>query len=149
VYNPTTEELITPSNFKEVVGVPVMDYVSYKAMIGDSSDNIKGISGVGVVTAKEIINWMGYDLFEESGFENIPPSLQKAFTPEARKQYDLAYKLVNLKNLPLTISEIDSSIVHSEIDIDEAMDLLIDLDCWSLVERRNEIERNFNVSTRV
>lgn len=149
VYNPTKEELITLANFKDITEVNFEDYVSYKAMIGDKSDGIKGIEGIGKVTAKEILNWIDYDFFAEQEEKDIPPKLIKAFTPEARKQYELAYKLISLQNIPLTISEVNSRIVHGELDMDEFCDLLIDKDCWSIVDRREEIERNFNGISRV
>lgn len=139
VYRSTKEELVTLSNFKEIAEVSPCDFVSYKAMVGDSSDNIKGIEGVGPKTALEILNWIDYDFFAEQDEKDIPPKLQKAFTPEAKKQYELAYKLTNLKNLPLTISEIDSSIVHGDFDRDEVQDLLQDMSCWSLLDRWSQI----------
>jgi DNA polymerase-1 len=149
VYSPTKEELVTLSNFKEITEVRPEDYVSYKAMVGDSSDNIKGIEGVGPKTALEILNWIDYDFFAEQNEKDIPPKLQKAFTPEAKQQYELAYKLTSLKNVPLTISEIGSSIVHGDFERDEVQDLLQDVSCWSLVERMDEIERIFNGLSRV
>jgi DNA polymerase-1 len=47
-YNPRKKKLITKVNFEEEVGVPVEHYVKFKALLGDKSDNITGISGYGI-----------------------------------------------------------------------------------------------------
>jgi len=46
-YNPRKKKLITNINFEEEVGVPVEHYVKFKALLGDKSDNITGITGYG------------------------------------------------------------------------------------------------------
>jgi 5'-3' exonuclease len=143
VYNPSTDIVITPYNFKEVVGVDVANFLSYKVIIGDSSDKIPGIRGCGPKIAKEIVEWMGYDLFVDAGYENIPKSLQKAFTPEAREQYELAYKLIDLFHVPLEIEEVLDKTIIGVYDSEEAKDLLEDCDCFSLLKKWDEIEETF------
>ena len=46
---------MTPNSFLEEYGFPYEFIVDYKALLGDSSDNIKGVPGVGKVTAKNLI----------------------------------------------------------------------------------------------
>jgi len=48
-------EIIRFKDIKNRLGVNPRQYVEYKSLIGDSADNIKGIYGVGPVTAKKII----------------------------------------------------------------------------------------------
>ena len=50
---------LTPENFVEVVGVPQEFFLDYKCMIGDKSDNIPGIDGVGPGRAAKYINEFG------------------------------------------------------------------------------------------
>ena len=58
VYNPIKKIEINNINFEDVTGVSVDDYVLYKSLIGDKSDNIKGLPRVGKKTAiKYISNW--------------------------------------------------------------------------------------------
>ena len=54
VYNPIKDQLITTSNFKDIVGVDQDIYLSYKAVMGDKSDNISGIPKVGPKRAADI-----------------------------------------------------------------------------------------------
>lgn len=56
VYQPIKKQMVTKDNFKELIGVPSETFVYYKALIGDKSDNIKGIGGVGEGTAPKILS---------------------------------------------------------------------------------------------
>lgn len=47
--------MLTPKNVDEYLGFPAKHYVLWKSMVGDSSDNIKGIKGVGPKRATGII----------------------------------------------------------------------------------------------
>jgi DNA polymerase-1 len=46
--------LITPENFYDEIDVPLESYVYYKAILGDSSDNIPGFPGHGKVRSKKL-----------------------------------------------------------------------------------------------
>lgn len=59
VYNPIKRQLITPSNFKEITGVAIQGYLAYKMMLGDSSDNIPGINGIGEKTGQRLMEQYG------------------------------------------------------------------------------------------
>ncbi len=52
---PKQEKLLTAKTVEGFLGFPVRDYVLWKSMVGDSSDNIKGIKGIGPKRATEII----------------------------------------------------------------------------------------------
>ncbi len=42
--------------FKEKFGIELEDYILYKTLVGDASDNIKGVPGIGPKTAAGIVN---------------------------------------------------------------------------------------------
>lgn len=52
VYLPNKEELVDVNSFKESIGMDISTYILYKAIMGDPSDNIKGLVGYGKVKAK-------------------------------------------------------------------------------------------------
>lgn len=54
------EHIINQDNFTDEVGVGIEYFLDYKCMIGDKSDNIPGIDGVGHVTAKKYIDLYGH-----------------------------------------------------------------------------------------
>ncbi len=54
VYRPIKESLITKDNFKDELGIEKELFLIRKAISGDKSDYIKGIEGIGEVTAQKI-----------------------------------------------------------------------------------------------
>ena len=59
MYSPIKDLIIGVDNFEDIVGVPVDKYIHYKAVIGDKSDNIDGIPGVGPKRAHRIVMEQG------------------------------------------------------------------------------------------
>ena len=53
------EERVTPENASERLGVPPKSVTDYLALIGDSSDNIPGVRGIGKKTAPGLIERFG------------------------------------------------------------------------------------------
>ena len=56
VYNPTKDIIVDVDNFEKHTGAPLDEYVQYKAIMGDKSDNIDGIPGAGPKRALKILN---------------------------------------------------------------------------------------------
>jgi len=59
-------------------GVKPEDFVDFQAILGDSSDNIAGVKGIGKVGASKLIN-------EFHTLENIYDNIEKAGTPRIQK----------------------------------------------------------------
>lgn len=56
VWSPFKETLVTPSNFFNFTkGVSKHSYLDFRVLVGDSSDNINGVAGVGEKTAKDLL----------------------------------------------------------------------------------------------
>lgn len=55
VFNPNTKRQITDDNFEDIEGVSQKHFVLYKSIIGDSSDNIKGLYKFGPVKTKKFL----------------------------------------------------------------------------------------------
>lgn len=55
IYRPMKNEFVTPANFVERMGFTPNFYALWKSIIGDKSDNISGVYGVGPVKATKII----------------------------------------------------------------------------------------------
>ena len=56
VYNPIRKVTYTDENFEELTKVSIENYIHYKSLIGDKSDNIPGVPRVGHKTALKIID---------------------------------------------------------------------------------------------
>lgn len=55
LYLPNKTLKVTTENVDKVLGFPVKHYILWKSMVGDTSDNIKGIKGIGPKRATGII----------------------------------------------------------------------------------------------
>lgn len=82
--------LITPINFKKTFGIEPSQYADYLCLLGDSSDKIPGVKGIGEKTALKILNEA----------PNVPNYLLRTPTPkfaEAIKEvYERNRSLINL-----------------------------------------------------
>lgn len=82
-YNPIKKKLINLENFAEEMGVEINQYVNFKALLGDPSDNIEGIEGYGVVKSKRLVS---------EGYEGI----SKVLSEDNKKKFDTNIQMINL-----------------------------------------------------
>ncbi|MBU5434922.1 DNA polymerase I [Pseudoflavonifractor sp. MSJ-37] len=91
----TTTRDMTPESFREEYGFDPIHIIDLKALMGDSSDNIPGVKGIGEKTAMDLIQRYGsIDAIyaDLSAVEAKPNVLKKLGEGEeqARMSYDLA-----------------------------------------------------------
>lgn len=60
VYNLHKDKIISPLNFYEEMKIPLEAYMGYRALLGDPSDNIPGVPGIGNTTAKKLMDKYGH-----------------------------------------------------------------------------------------
>lgn len=53
------KDFVIEDNFREVAGTDPRTYLAYRAMVGDASDNIKGVEGIGPKKASELLAGLG------------------------------------------------------------------------------------------
>ena len=75
VYSPIKDILIDHLNFDEKVGVKMEQFLRYKSLMGDKSDNLPGIGKCGPKTAKKLVNECVDDqqLEEKLGHDKLKP----------------------------------------------------------------------------
>ena len=123
----------------EKYGLPPKAIVDYKALAGDSSDNIKGVPGIGPKTATELLKKFGSI---ENIYENLEsdPKIEKKFAP-FRKEAELSKELVTLeKNVPL--GDIELSALAPEYDEPAIVAYFDKKGFATLVKRLNGSEKN-------
>jgi 5'-3' exonuclease len=119
VYSPIKDVIINYSNFEDTVGVPLDQFLRYKSLMGDKSDNLPGIPRCGSKTAQklvsecttdtELINRLGKDTLKPY-FHNLEMiDLRKGHVhhPDDAKMYEDQYNalmshrpdLVKFKNI--------------------------------------------------
>lgn len=59
IYSPRKDEIIRLENCKEIFGYHSHETVDYLSMVGDTSDDIPGIPGIGPVKARKILDEYG------------------------------------------------------------------------------------------
>ncbi len=130
---PTGEiELFDAERVIEKYGVPPERIVDYLALIGDSSDNIPGVPGVGPKTAAKLLYEFG-DL--DSVLQNAD-KVRNARVREALKTHAadamLARKLVSLK-LETEVGKVPEDFALRGIDVERLRSILSDLEFHSIL----------------
>ena len=100
VYNPQKKILITPENFEECALVKIEHYLRYKAIKGDSSDNLKGLYRYGEKKAKNLVdNW-------ETESKSLTEEQLKT-VQDTVNLMDLNYKALSLKEKAVVQKQIN------------------------------------------
>lgn len=60
IYTPYKDKVIGVSNFYDETGVTQEAYMGYRSLVGDNSDNIPGVPGIGEKTAKNLMDKYGH-----------------------------------------------------------------------------------------
>ena len=72
-----TGETMTPEKVERKYGVPPGAWVDYRALVGDPSDNIPGVKGIGPKTAAKLIREWGSVENLLAHKDELPPALKK------------------------------------------------------------------------
>src|SRR5699024_9597869 len=98
-------EAYTPSHLKEKMGITPEQVIDYKALMGDSSDNIPGVTGVGQKTAAKLLQ--EYETLENV-YEHVDDVSGKKLKENLLTYRDEAFMskdLVTIKrDTPITIT---------------------------------------------
>ena len=83
--------------FEEKYGFEPVQIVDYKALAGDASDNIPGVSGIGDVTATKLIKQFGSveNIYQPENLKTLPERTQKLLA-EGAESAALSKKLATL-----------------------------------------------------
>ena len=86
VWRPVEKKYYTPKEVVDRVGIPSHNFIHYKVFMGDGSDNIKGINGIGIKTLQN-----KFPLLLEDKIASIEDVLEYC---KARKDEHKVYKTV-------------------------------------------------------
>ena len=109
VYNPISKKMRT---------APCDDYVGWKALVGDTADNIGGFRGVGAKTAVKLM-------------ENPQLLVEFLQKREGHAKYELNRELVAFENVDLDEAEVR----HGDTDWETLVERFRDLGFWSMVNK--------------
>ena len=88
----------TPERFREEYGFDPIRMIDLKALMGDSSDNIPGVPGIGEKTAKDLLVRFGTvtDIYRDLDALDIKPGVRKKLT-EGRESAELSFDLATIR----------------------------------------------------
>ena len=124
------DEFITNKNFYSIYGIKPNQFKDYLCLMGDNSDNIPGIYGVGKVKAKKIINEIGSI---SSFFDNVVDNRWYSdILIQSKDILDLGAKLISLNIDPISVQEL-SGVKVTARSLFEHYNLLSFVDPFSTV----------------
>lgn len=104
IYNPHHKQLMTRKNIEEKYQIELERLLEYFALIGDSSDNLPGVSGIGPKTALTILKECKNVLNIGDTIKKFPPGVQKKLMNQ-EEQIALMKKLITLTHdVPLDLN---------------------------------------------
>ena len=88
----------TPERFREEYGFDPIRMIDLKALMGDSSDNIPGVPGIGEKTARDLLVRFGTvaDIYRDLDALDIKPGVRKKLT-EGRESAQLSFDLATIR----------------------------------------------------
>jgi DNA polymerase-1 len=102
---------ITAENFKEKIGLDPWQIVEEKALMGDKSDNIPGVYGIGGKSALELLQKYGTVENVYAHLEELSPKI-KTKLEEGRESALLSHTLAKIDtNVPIRISSEESKLI--------------------------------------
>lgn len=132
--------IIDAEKVREKYGIKPSQFIDYKALQGDSSDNYPGVAGIGPKTAANLINEYGsvekiYKSLDEIAVKN--KKLADRLT-EGHEACMIAYKLATIvRDVPF-VFDLKASRME-EIQLDDFKDALIKEEFHTLPRRLDEI----------
>lgn len=129
----TEVEVFDIKAVEEKFGISPHKIPLFKALAGDSSDNIKGIEGIGKSSAVEILK--GVDTLEEliSNINNLPPKLRTKLEGKEDEIRENLFLATLKKDVPIEVDLKDVAIRNPKLD--EVKSIAQELGMRSILKR--------------
>jgi len=118
---------------RERYGFDPIRLVDYKALVGDTSDNIPGVPGVGDKTAKRLIEQYGTLEQILEHLEELPPRTRKSLEEHREQAMHSKYLATIVRDAPVTL-HLENARAFA-YDPDRVLTLFRELEFHSLVSR--------------
>ena len=131
----TTTKEMTPDAFREAYGFDPIHIIDLKALMGDASDNIPGVKGIGEKTAMDLIQRYTSveEIYKDLDALEVKPAVRKKLT-EGVEQARLSYELATIHtDAPIDFAPEDA--VRKGYNEPALYDLLLKLEFSKLIDR--------------
>ncbi len=133
----TTKETViyTPEKIEEIYGLSPRQLIEVKALMGDSSDNISGVRGIGEKTALSLIQQAGdvENLYKNLDEMTLTKSVRAKLESGHQDAIDSRFLAEICLDVPIDKSP--ESYLIGEVNRDEASEILSELEMMKLMER--------------
>ncbi|MEG1879666.1 MAG: 5'-3' exonuclease H3TH domain-containing protein, partial [Pseudoflavonifractor sp.] len=131
----TTTKNMTPAAFFETYGFTPEKMVDLKGLMGDASDNIPGVPGIGEKTAMELVQKYGTiaDIYGDFDHVELKPAARRKMD-EGRDMAKLSYDLATIHcDAPMDFAPEDA--LRRPVKAPELYDLFLKLEFSKLIDR--------------
>lgn len=137
----------TEETFKTEWGINPINIIDLKALMGDTSDNIPGVKGVGEKTALKLLHeYKTLDKIYEN-IENIKGTLKQKLIDEKEKAY-YSYELATIyKEVPLEININD--LEYKQPNIEKLNEMYEELEFYSFLKKTQNKNTNQNIEYKI
>lgn len=147
LWDPATkdEKLTTLDDFKKSTGLSPEQWPDFQAVIGDSSDNIPGIPGIGPKTAATIFSFFPTLESLQTGLANGAPELSSKLREKVKNSLDDAFvyrKLTRLSTDCCPVTDLDSLKLQAP-DLDTLAELLEQYELYSLMGPVKQLAKQY------
>ena len=127
------------TSFKEEYGIEPIKVIDLKALMGDSSDNIPGVKGIGEKTALKLLQ--DYESLDGvyNNLDKLTPKMREKLETDKDNAY-LSYHLATIvKDVPMDIDLNDIKV--KEKDIVKLNEMYEELEFYSLLKQNKQVEK--------
>lgn len=144
IYNPKRSgedlEILDEDGVKKKIGLPPSKMIDYLSLMGDSSDNVPGVAGIGPKGARELLEQ--FDSVEDvyANLDKLPRETTRKKLEDSRDNAFLSKKLVTIDvnaAIPIKLEEL----IIQEPDNEATFSLIKELEFNSLLERFSKTEK--------
>ena len=130
--------------FEEDYGIKPINVIDLKALMGDPSDNIPGVKGVGEKTALKLLHeYKTLDGIYEN-IENIKGKLREKLESDKENAYKSYHLATIIKNVEMEIGLYDT--LYKGEDLEKLNAIYEDLEFYSFLKKSNiKKEKNINI----
>lgn len=127
----------TPEKFNEDYGFAPVNLIDLKALMGDSSDNISGVAGIGEKTASMLIKKYGTieSLYAEYENSELTKSVKTKLANGENSAKESKWLATIVRDAP--IDKVLENYKIGKMDIEEVSKLLTELEMYKLLEKLN------------
>lgn len=134
--------IYNPSAVKEKMGVTPEQIVDYKALRGDSSDNIPGVKGIGDKQAVEMLQRFGNLDNIYQNLDQLTLSQQNKLKENKETAYLSQRMATIIRDMPISL-DLKGSHLHS-IPVDDTKKALEELNFASLMRSVDDLQKTLN-----